>query len=440
MDIDNSPIGHLPPEILEVIFRLFIASFSPLAEIDAIFLLSRVCPRWHAICNSTPLLWTQPYFHRSKSPSLNSEIISTILSRSDGLPVSVIIDMISRPEHAPEAVLEYQPLLDVQDRLENLVLAVQRGDVVPHAPDMPKFPLLASLDITMTDDCEEPSELLALGEIFLSSCPSLRTFSLTVQNTLLPARIPNLPLHQLTSLTLVTPIQDMALYDMLIQCSLLEDLHVEEVEETGEVRTRPVHIMPALRSLDYTTAADCLGDILERLRFPLLDSLALSSAQPEHALLWDPVPIILELHEDSPFQLLHLAMSGLDTIPEELVVLLRCVTPTLETLVLDDMPHVLPVFAAPFGLTLPRLTTLEISGCSDEVDGAELVQLVDSLLAHRGESNGAFPTLHSVQLKLDGALFDEAVEEHLARVEADSNGFFRALGERVEEEEEEEIY
>ncbi|KAJ7607593.1 hypothetical protein FB45DRAFT_1040282 [Roridomyces roridus] len=120
MDIDNSPIGHLPPEILEPTGR------------DRRDLLSRVCPRWHAICNSTPLLGHSPIF-TAPNPLREQRNISTILSRSDGLPVSVIIDMISRPEHAPEAVLEYQPLW-TSGQLENLVLAVQRAVTSFHTP------------------------------------------------------------------------------------------------------------------------------------------------------------------------------------------------------------------------------------------------------------------------------------------------------------------
>ncbi|KAJ7607566.1 hypothetical protein FB45DRAFT_1131370 [Roridomyces roridus] len=430
MDTSNS-LGHLPAELLQLIFTFFIESYDPFAEIDAILLLSHVCSRWHAICDSTPLLWTRPYFHRCKSPSLNHEIVSTILSRSGDLPVSVTIDMMSSPGHAPEAVLDYQPLFGAKDRLENLVLAVRRGDVVQCAAKIPTFPLLASLDITMAD--ESPAELQLLGDIFLSSCPSLRAFSLTVRHAVIPPRIPALPFHQLTSLTLLCRVQDVTLYDILIQCPLLEECRVEEVEETGELPQGPVHIMPALRSLDYTAADECLGDIFRRLRLPFLDSLALSSLPPGRTISWNPVPIILDLHAGAPFQLLHLRINGLDITSEELLPLLRCVAPTLQTLVVVDMPHVLPSFAAA-DLTLPRLATLEIRCHSDQVDEAQLVQLVDSFRERLGESNTLFPALRLVELQMDGPLFDEAAEEETYGIFRDVEDWSEGVeGEEIDE-------
>ncbi|KAJ7615000.1 hypothetical protein FB45DRAFT_1109419 [Roridomyces roridus] len=431
-------VGRLPTEILELILRSFIESCDPFTDIKAIFLLRRVCSRWQAICDKTPMLWTQPYFHRSKSPSLNREIVSTILSRSGNLPVSVTIDLMGPAGYAPEAVLDYQPLFAVQDRLENLEIAVQPGDVIQCTKEFPKFPILASVDITMADD--SPSELQALGKIFLSSCPSLRAFSLTVYNVLLhPPPIPSLPLHQLISLTLLLPVRDATLYDMLIQCPLLEECHVGEVEEMGEVHELPIHTMPALRFLNYSAAECCLGDVLRRLRFPLLDSLTVGSARPGCDLPWDPVEILLELHEGVPFQLLSLTMSGLDITPEEFAPLLQFAGPTLQILAFVDMPYVLkPSFFT--GLIFPRLATLEIRCNSEAVDETALLQLVDLLWAHRGESNAAFPALRQVQLQMNGVLFDEAVEERLASVEEESNGFFRDLWDRGEGVEVEEIY
>ncbi|KAJ7614193.1 hypothetical protein FB45DRAFT_1036299 [Roridomyces roridus] len=175
----QSPIHRCPPEILVMIFRLFLATSG----------------------GHLPSNYLVPLFVLS---ALHRAFMRDILSRSASLPLSLTLDMIS-PLHEARVPgtwnvpFAFGPLRRVRDRLEYMVLTFDAQDVLGRPPSLPTFPKLTSLDITVST-CDDSEVSVANVLEFFKDSPALDTLSLTF-DTSIPWTIPELHFHwnQLTA-------------------------------------------------------------------------------------------------------------------------------------------------------------------------------------------------------------------------------------------------
>ncbi|KAJ7627315.1 hypothetical protein FB45DRAFT_1060051 [Roridomyces roridus] len=413
------PIHRLPVELLVMIFKLFLEGLDN--TIDALFILSGVCCRWRIVCVGTPQLWVNPHFHRSPvQPTLNREMMLQILSRSAPLPLSLTVDMIGHRSlpicvRNPGNPLAFGPLRKVRDRLQHMVLTLDAGDVVGRAPSNPTFPKLISLDITLEDDTR-----LQLSTVmsFFRSSPTLKSFCLTIRSLTDAWNVPEFSWAGLTTLALLIPMDDVAFHDILVQCPLLEECRLVRVGHNIAMLQRPVHTMPAVRSLHLSPAMHGCADILNHLTLPRLTCLTLAS----YTDVTLPVALI-NLYHRSHFALRILKLKGLRRMRRlELLGFLHCVQSSLRTLELTGMswcirsPNFFPMLEAG--------TTAHSAG----LDGAALVRMLRSLWRRRDREEAPFPAIQRVELDLNGLAFEEKVEEELAAITSESEGFLRDLG------------
>ncbi|KAJ7453442.1 hypothetical protein FB451DRAFT_1519766 [Mycena latifolia] len=104
--------------------------------------------------------------------------------------------------------------------------------------------------------------------------------------------------------------------------------------------------------------------------------------------------------------------------------LCHCADDALFKIFTYDPREPVPSFA------LPHLTSLTIIDYTSHLDGRIIADMVESVCAHAGGQNLAFPALATVELELDGRSFSEDVEYRIAA--ASGAGFVKDRGERYQ--------
>ncbi|KAJ7650495.1 hypothetical protein FB45DRAFT_859257 [Roridomyces roridus] len=438
----------LPVEILTTIFTLLRESMD--GDLTGLATLIKVCSRWRDVCVRTSSLWGGTLYF----PRIQPQFMATVFKRSIARPLSITLDLlgISHPVSLPpaprassvaectrqwrERMVRHPPpqpqspfylLTRVQERLESLILNLRPGDIIINHAGDPGFARLTSLALFVMDvdggeegwDVEEAEggEGVLDGMLdFFQNSPALEAFALTAYapySLRLRPRALDFPWSQLTSLSIFIEMSGDDVYDILVQCTKLQECrlgHVENYESDQES-----HEIPTLTSLEFTIADYAYVLILEVFKFPRLQSLTFTAHDD-----FCPVDDIIHC---SPHGLLKLDLSTCSIEVQALTRLLQhlpyleeltltdCSTadafPFLELFVYETAPH--PLY---------NLTRLKIGHISDTIDGHFLVRMIDSLWSHRNMAQAPFPSIRTVELDLNGSRFPHSVETALGRMSA----------------------
>ncbi|KAJ7460170.1 hypothetical protein FB451DRAFT_1500433 [Mycena latifolia] len=397
-----SPIRRIPSEILVEIFltcrdnTLSEPNYSITDSRQAPMLMGHVSSRWRQVCHGAPRLWD--HFHLSATPgsSMDRTVsqLRPILARSRILPLHVKFKQWSGSPTVTENLFDL--IFQTHERLKHLYLCIKRTTTSSKSLSRifnrpTPLPVLSSIKL-IVDETLDAARVLAL----FHDMRQLRDVHLNTHP--LPPRslLYALPWAQFTRLGLHSALELGDARDILAQCAVLQECELYELtNEDGMEPPHHVHQLIHLQRLAISSDQEIASEFLEAFSFPNLLSLDISCS----ALSPDAIPNLLAGSKCS-LEVLRLNVNGLDLIP-----LLRQL-PSLQTLDLQhcgadnalfkiftyDPREPVPSFA------LPQLTSLAIIERNPSRDGLIISDMVESVCAHAGGQNGAFPVLVDVEL------------------------------------------
>ncbi|KAJ7458558.1 hypothetical protein FB451DRAFT_1273436 [Mycena latifolia] len=418
-----SPLRRIPPEILAEIFRLcrnsslYDAYYFIADPRQAPMLLGHVSSRWRHVCHGSPRLWD--HFHSRTSTILRNptiRMLQPILARSRTLPLHVKLDS----ETAGFAALS--DLTDLFDlvwrehrRLKQFSFNIHAVNFPPHAFDPQLLPILSSLDIRIRPNIE----VAGVVALFYHA-PQLRDVSLRAYHVPPGALKSALPWSQFTRLKLDIPISLGEARDILTQGDRLEECRLTDLIGSDDPwpSQNALQLNPLQRLTIHTTGGPIPDTFFAAFSFPNLIHLDISSS----SLSPETLP---NLYDRSKFRLTHLALEDVELSTEELIVFLRLLA-ALQTLNLSYCGVEDALFKAftynpnepTPTLSLPRLTSLTVTEGTERLNGVCVAHMVESVCAHAGGQNAAFPALMVVHLWVDGPKFEDDIEDRIAAASA----------------------
>ncbi|KAJ7458618.1 hypothetical protein FB451DRAFT_1508047 [Mycena latifolia] len=403
-----SPIRRIPPEILAEIFLL--CRNSSLRDVDysvadprhAPTVLTHVSSRWREVCMGSPRLWDHLHLQTHTAPPV--ALLQSILARTSTLPLSVNIG----DQNA------FQLALQQHDRLEHLHFHI-RSKLPRHFFDQRNpLPLLSSLHI-IVGAALNISRFLTL----FNDAPQLKVLYLKSYLSMWPLASV-LPWSQFTRLNLDIALDLLDARDILSQCEVIQECELNGLLKSQGLapsqhvyRLAHLHELTISLDLDYSPSPELFFDAFS---FPNLRSLNIAGND------WSP-DILPNLHARSDCSLMNLKLHNIDLSAEDLIQFLR-LTPTLQTLHLsfccveDDLLQAFTYEPDGSGasFSLPQLRSLTAQTNENhaiELNGALLVAMAESVSAHPGGQNAAFPALMDVTLWLAVPRFEDEIEARL---------------------------
>ncbi|KAJ7442122.1 hypothetical protein FB451DRAFT_1440538 [Mycena latifolia] len=381
-----SPIRRIPSEILVEIFlacrenSLTASNYSITDPREAPMLMGHVSSRWRQICHGAPRLWN--HFHLSVTPGSSMDRTVSqfrpILTRSGILPLHVDFQLWCGSPTATENLFDL--IFQTHERLKSLCLCITQTTTYSDSLSRifsrrTPLPVLSSITL-IVDGTFDATRVLAL---FLDM-NQLRDVHLDTHPLPPHSLLSALPWAQLTRLELRSKIELGEAKEILVQCAMLQECALYELSnDEGLDPPQYVHQLVPLQRFAITIYDEVPPEFLEAFSFPNLLYLDISATTLSHN-------ILVNLLAGSKFSLEGLKPDILTYDPGEPV----------------------PSFA------LPQLTSLTITNVTDNLDGRIVADMVESVCAHAGGQNLAFPALATVELDLDGPSFSEDVEYRIA--------------------------
>ncbi|KAJ7474155.1 hypothetical protein FB451DRAFT_1367139 [Mycena latifolia] len=408
-----SPIRRIPSEILAEIFLLGRSgTFSSADPRSVPMLLGHVSSRWRQVSRSSPRLWDHLHISPNSGRRYPPEdILRSMLASSCILPLHVHLRMsgpVSTTGLVAEDVLDL--LFQQHHRLKAVHLELTSINLPPRTFNKRSLPILSSIRIMANEDVDIAYLLTSFND-----APQLRSVYLYAPDTPMDSLMFTPEWSQLTRLVLCTRI---GLHDaryILIQSEMIQECQLIEVIASDDFApSQNMHRLNHLQNLTIFIEHDLLpGTFFDAFSFPKLDSLNIMAHD------WSP-DILPNLYDRSNFSLTSLQLRYMDLRSEDLILFLRNLS-ELEILHLShcgvddalfraftyDPGNPLPPFA------LRRLGSLRIFGTSDNLNGAWVADMAESMLWHSGDQNDAFPTLETVDMYLEGPRFDDEAENRL---------------------------
>ncbi|KAJ7458612.1 hypothetical protein FB451DRAFT_1508039 [Mycena latifolia] len=297
-------------------------------------------------------------------------------------------------------------------RLKHLHLYTRSLKLPPYISSQRNlFPSLSSLHII------GPSELDVVRFLpSLYDAPRLQDLLLLMHRPLSDSLASGLPWSQFTQLDLQIPVDLRQVRDILAQCEMLEDCEFSGIINSDNLGpSQNVYQLNHLHRLKISTEDEPIPEtFFAALAFPNLLDLVIETPELSPRTLPD-------LYDRSKFSLVHFGLFVVDLDAEDVIPFLRQL-PALQTLEFyhcctDDAlfraftygpDHPVPSFA------LPQLKSLTVQEDSEDVNGAPIADMGDSICAHPGGKNLAFPALMEVHLSLHGPRFADEIEARLA--------------------------
>ena len=270
------PISLLPPEILARVFHLLVLEEPPAYRKQNLgwIRVTHVCRNWRRVALDDLSLWA-----KIRDTRANTKWISEILARAKDAPLDIELDAAAWPRQ--KVLLMIPPHLSHtrQLRFRNLS-ALRSGTILEiyssEAPVLEHFELKVakSSPITLPD--------LGGGMPFKGRAPRLRTFSLS--GVIIPWAL--IPRGQLTRLKIayiteiVGPLDaSNQLFDLLVNCPLLEILNLEEClpSQLTESLHGQIIYLPHLSRLRLYGSTTRVVTMLKMLNLPSSTTLRLNA-------------------------------------------------------------------------------------------------------------------------------------------------------------------
>ncbi|KAJ7184885.1 hypothetical protein C8R46DRAFT_1300449 [Mycena filopes] len=413
----RAPIRRVPPEILAEIFHFSCRTYenSSITDVQAApLLLGRVCSLWRAIAQNTPCLWDTVHVRSVPTDDRSLSFIRTLLGRSRALPLDITLTTRSA-DHGRSLALVFEP----HERIQRMHLNLSRNDCVPTLVADKPWPLLSRVKLEANYLPEHAGIPLRLADI-LNVCrhaSALRTLIIR-SNLSFQVTDSHFPWSQLTLLDLQIRMDIGQAVDILARCTKLERCRFFIVDGVVNFEApSPPQTLEQLDRLHLCTSITTRPPVDALLRFFTLPSLR--SLYIAHVRLQAPVLSEFILRSQLQLEVLSLRSTPLES--NEILSLLR-LQPTLRHLTLSTPSGVMdPLILAftytpgsPPRLALPQLDTLNIEESTDELDGTEVADMVESLADNAGSEHAPFRSITSVVLTLNGELFSTSVEDRLA--------------------------
>ncbi|KAJ7453438.1 hypothetical protein FB451DRAFT_668840 [Mycena latifolia] len=412
-----SPIRRIPSEILVEIFlacrdnSLTASNYSITDPREAPMLMGHVSSRWRQVCHGAPRLWD--HFHLSATPGSSMDRTVSqfrpILTRSGILPLHVEFDQWSGSPTATENLFDL--IFQTHERLKYLYLCITQtttsSDSLSRILNRP-IPLPVLSMKLIVDETFDVTRVLAL----FHDMRQLWDVHLNIYRLPPHSLLSALPWAQFTRLELDSPLELGDARDILVQCAMLQECELDYLtNEDGIGPLHHVHHLIHLQRFAINVDDEVPPEFLEAFSFPNLLYLDISATTLSQN-------VLVNLLAGSKFSLevLKLNVHGLKLIP------LLQQLPSLRTL---DLQHsgaddaLFKIFtcepAKPVpSFALPQLTSLSITEPTSHLDGRIIADMVESMCAHAGGQNLAFPALASVELRLFGPRFSRGVEDRIA--------------------------
>ncbi|KAJ7453416.1 hypothetical protein FB451DRAFT_1281222 [Mycena latifolia] len=425
-----SPSRRIPSEILVEIFltcrdnSLTASNYSITDPGEAPMLMGHISSRWRQVCHGAPRLWD--HFHLSATPGSSMDRTASqfrpILTRSGILPLHVQFEQWSGSPTATENLFDL--IFETHERLKHLYLCIRQtttsSDSLSRIFSRPTpLPVLSSITL-IVDGTFDATRVLAL----FHDMRQLRDVHLDTHPLPPHSLLSALPWAQSTRLELHSALELSDARDILAQCAMLQECKLDELTNEDDIEPlHHVHHLIHLQRLAISSNDVIATEFLDAFSFPNLLCLNISAAglSPN---------VLVNLLARSKFSLEALKLN----VRLKLIPLLQQL-PSLRTLDLQDcaddalfkifmcdpQEHV-PAFA------LPQLTSLTITDHTSHLDGRIIAETVESVCAHAGGQNLAFPALATVELGLHGPSFNKDVEARIAAVSV--TGLVKDHGER----------
>ncbi|KAJ7460190.1 hypothetical protein FB451DRAFT_1563303 [Mycena latifolia] len=415
-----SPIRHFPSEILVEIFlacrddSLRGLAYSIIDPRQAPMLMGQVSSRWRQVCHGTPRLWDHLHLSTTFGSSMKppASLLPPILARSRILPLHVKFEQWSGSSTATEILFDL--IFQTHQRLKYLFLSIRftntSSDSLSRIFNRPTpLPVLSSLKL-IVDETFDAARVLAL----FHNMHQLRDVHLDTYPLPPHSLLSALPWAQFTRFSLHSPLELGDVRDILAQCAMLQECRLDELtNEDGLEPPQLVHQLIHLQRFAISSDYEISPEFLDAFSFPNLLYLDIVCS----ALSPDALP---DLYARSKYKLEALELHG-PAVGPNLIPILRqlpalqrlslefcCVDDGLFKIFTYDSEEPLPSFA------LPQLTSLTIFENNSYLDGLVISDMVESVCAHVGGQNGAFPALADVELCLHGPSFDDDVKDRIA--------------------------
>ncbi|KAJ7453422.1 hypothetical protein FB451DRAFT_1565573 [Mycena latifolia] len=394
-----SPIRRTPSEILVEVFlacrdnSLTASNYSITDPREAPMLMGHVSSRWRQVCHGAPRLWN--HLQLSTTPrSSKNQIVSQlplILARSRILPLHVKLEQWSYSPTQTEDLLDL--IFKPHERWKDLYLSIGRTGPSAHSLSrifnrQTLLPILSSITL-IGDGTFDAERVFPLFQ----HAPQLRDVYLDTHRLSSHSLQSTLPWAQLTRLELHSGIELGEAKEILVQCAMLQECALYRLtNDDGLEPPQHVHQLVPLQRFAISAYHEIAPEFLEAFSCPNLLSLDISATTLSHN-------VLVNLLAGSKFGLeaLKLNVHGLKLIP------LLQQLPSLRTFDLQDSgadDALFKIFTYDPGSLFPH--------------GRIIADMVESVCAHAGGQNLAFPALATVELHLYGPRFNKEVEDRIA--------------------------
>ncbi|TCD71685.1 hypothetical protein EIP91_005451 [Steccherinum ochraceum] len=213
-------INRLPDELLERVFRVLLEEGRGSAGCIPI---THVCGRWRKIALSSPALWTSVVVDGITHP----DVLQTLLSRSQTLPLDVSLSTLTYPWAVHEATAIIIPAMNMLPRTRRLSMTI-------HRPFYNLFESLSPTTIPLLEHFEvelESTEDELVFPFLASSRPLLRTITTERGNLgLLAFASPNVTVFRF-SMSRIDPSARHLLIPALLRMPNLQALSLQRLDD-----------------------------------------------------------------------------------------------------------------------------------------------------------------------------------------------------------------
>ncbi|KAJ7691017.1 hypothetical protein B0H17DRAFT_1201363 [Mycena rosella] len=326
-------------------------------------LLTRVPSRWLEVCHGSSRLWDHVHIADDADYGHQTPRLGPILTRSGVLPLSVEIGM---------RALLFDLLWSHRDRLADLNL-----DTITFKLNLPQrifrskapLPILSSPTINVME--KTPARRRRRPWISATSfSPSTFPFVSVAVIAAYDVGVTHILLSLRES------------HDIVTQCTMLEDYELGEFRKSDDIQPAlQVYELKYLQwlEIDFEKVLDP-GMFLTAFSYPNLHHLELSASH------WT-AEILQDLYRRSNFKFEHLVLD-------------------LTGLQSSDLVQIICHFST--------LQTLSFYIGIEHLNPALIPDMAESLSAHAGDPDSAFPALRRANLRLSGPRFSNEIETRLA--------------------------
>ncbi|KAJ7256613.1 hypothetical protein C8J57DRAFT_1649977 [Mycena rebaudengoi] len=354
-----APVRRLPAEILGEIFSWAVTSQnstittysrstghreSSLNAKNSPILLTHICARWRAVAHATPKLWTKIIFTLHQTPTRSTTTLIRLFAQKSRAHLLSLQITISSP-------------VEVNNALSFLWQICDKGSFVAlselHFSEVYQF----------NDSPPSFADVINASEV----APNLRCLRLESHSipTSLDPLINTIHWNQLTTLTLITPVEFYVAQWILSQCIEMQNFTVDFADAAGATIHLAPQMLPHVQRMCCDAFIPDEGNSLSELDFFRPFSLpSLNIIDLRH--LW-PRTHIASLHQRSPFRLT--AIFARDLCLSQMC---QCTTDELYSAITFNPNST----ADPLIPLLRKLTT--VGSCHEDGDGRTYAAMIES--------------------------------------------------------------